>query len=160
WEEAQTPSLVPFAAPEIRSADLAALLLDCVQWGSTDPGSLSFIDPPPVAGIDAARAELMMLEALDAEGRITAIGRRLRALPLPPRLARMAIGAAELGHAEQAAEIAAVMVERGIGGNDVDLAQRLEDFRRDRSPRASDMRRLAAGWARMASAGRATKQSR
>ena len=44
------------------------------------------------------------------------------------------------------------MVERGLGGNDADLAHRLEAFRRDRSRRASDMRKLAAGWARMASA--------
>jgi ATP-dependent helicase HrpB len=43
-----------------------------------------------------------------------------------------------------------VIVERGLGGNDVDLAHRLENFRRDRSRRAQDMRRLASGWARMA----------
>jgi ATP-dependent helicase HrpB len=72
---------------------------------------------------------------------------------LPPRLARMVISAAGFGHAEEAAEIAAVMVERGLGGNDPDLAHRLDAFRRDRSHRAGDMRRLAAGWARMAAAG-------
>jgi ATP-dependent helicase HrpB len=43
-----------------------------------------------------------------------------------------------------------VIVERGLGGNDADLAHRLESFRRDRSRRAGDMRKLAAGWARMA----------
>ncbi len=105
------------------------------------------------AAIDAARADLGELGALDADGRITALGRRLRSLPLPPRLARMVIAAAELGHAREAAEIAAVIVERGLGGNDADLALRLEAFRRDRSRRAHDMRKLAAGWARMASAG-------
>ena len=152
WDEPQTQSLPAFAEPEIRSADLAALLLDCVEWGTPDPLSLPWIDPPSIAAIEAAREELMELEALDAEGRITAIGRRLRSLPLPPRLARMVISAAELGHAEEAAEIAAVMVERGLGGNDVDLAHRLEGFRRDRSRRSSDMRKLATGWARMANA--------
>ncbi len=92
------------------------------------------------------------MEALDEKGRITAAGKRLRSLPLPPRLARMVIAAAQLGHAEEAAEIAAVIVERGLGGNDADLAHRLEGFRRDRSRRACDMRKLAAGWARMARA--------
>ena len=72
----------------------------------------------------------------------------------------MVISAAELGHAEEAAEIAAVIVERGLGGNDADLAHRLEGFRRDRSRRASDMRKLAAGWARMASAGRSAQEPR
>ena len=74
-------------------------------------------------------------------------GKRLRALPLPPRLARMVLSAARLGEAQHAAEIAAVLVERGIGGNDSDLVTRLENFRRDRSRRADDLRRLARGWA-------------
>ena len=154
WDEPQTQSLAPFATPEIRSADLSGLLLDCAEWGATDPRSLSWLDPPTAAAIDGARAALMELEALDADGRITPVGRRLRSLPLPPRLARMVIAAAELGGAHEAAEIAAVIVERGLGGNDADLAHRLEEFRRDRSRRANDMRKLGAGWARMASAGR------
>src|SRR5215472_15936210 len=157
WDEAQTQSLPPFAEPEMRSADLAALLLDCAEWGTVDPRSLSWIDPPSAPAMDAAREELAELEALDKEGRITAIGRRLRSLPLPPRLARMVISAAEAGHAEAAADIAAVIVEHGLGGNDVDLAYRLESFRRDHSRRARDMGRLAAGWARMASGGRSLK---
>jgi ATP-dependent helicase HrpB len=158
WDEPQTQSLPAFAEPEIRSADLAALLLDCAEWGAADPRSLSWIDPPSAAAIDAAREELIELEALDAKGRITGIGRRLRALPLPPRLARMAIAAAELGHAQEAAEIAAVIVERALGGNDADLAHRLAGFRRDRSRRAGDMRKLAAGWARVAGAGRLARE--
>jgi ATP-dependent helicase HrpB len=153
WDEPQTLSLPAYAEPEIRSADLAGLLLDCAEWGTADPLSLSWLDPPPAAAIAAAREELTELEALDRRGRITAMGKRLRSLPLPPRLARMVISAAALGQAEEAAEIAAVMVERGLGGNDADLAHRLEGFCRDRSRRASDMRRLAAGWARAASAG-------
>jgi ATP-dependent helicase HrpB len=153
WDEPQTQSLPAYAEPEIRAADLSGLLLDCAEWGTPDPLTLPWLDPPPAAAIAAAREELTGLEALDGRGRITAMGKRLRSLPLPPRLARMAIAAAVLGHAEEAAEIAAVMVERGLGGNDADLAHRLEAFRRDRSRRASDMRKLAAGWARAASAG-------
>ena len=74
WDEPQTQSLPAFAEPEIRSADLAALLLDCAEWGTADPRSLSWLDPPSAAAIDAAREELTELEALDADGRITAIG--------------------------------------------------------------------------------------
>jgi ATP-dependent helicase HrpB len=153
WDEPQTQSLLAFAEPEIRSADLAPLLLDCAEWGAADPRALAWIDPPSAAAIDAAREELGELEALDADGRITAAGRWLRSLPLPPRLARMVIAAATLGQADDAADIAAVIVERGLGGNDVDLAHRLEAFRRDRGRRASDMRKLAAGWARTAGSG-------
>jgi ATP-dependent helicase HrpB len=160
WDEPQTQSLPAFAEPEIRCADLAGLLLDCAEWGTADPRALSWLDAPSAAAIDAAHEELIKLEALDTAGRITDTGRRLRALPLPPRLARMTLAAAELGRAEEAAEIAAVIVERGLGGNDADLAQRLDAFRQDRSRRASDMRKLAAGWARAATAGRASKGPR
>ena len=160
WDEPQTQSLPAFADPEIRSADLAGLLLDCAEWGTADPRSLSWIDPPSAAAIEAAREELTELEALDAEGRITAVGKRLRSLPLPPRLARMVVCAAEFGRAQEAAEIAAVIVERGLGGNDADLAHRLDGFSHDRSRRAGDMRKLAAAWARVASAGRSVQAPR
>lgn len=159
WDEPQTQSLPAYAEAEIRSADLSALLLDCAEWGASDPRSLRWLDPLPIAAIDAAREELMELAALDAEGRITAMGQRLRSLPLPPRLARMVISAAERGHAEEAADIAAVIVERGLGGNDVDLVHRLEGFRRDRSRRANDMRKLAANWARIAAKSAGSRQA-
>ncbi len=99
----------------------------------------------------AARSGLQEIGALDPDGRITDEGRRLRALPLPPRLARMVLKAGEHGNARAAAEIAAILVERGIGGNDIDLAVRLDNFRRDRSQRAENMRSLSRQWARTVS---------
>jgi ATP-dependent helicase HrpB len=150
WDEAETASLPAFSEPEIRAADLAPLLLDCTEWGVTDPRTLSWLDPPTLAALDAAREELEALGALEADGRLTDTGRRLRALPLPPRLAAMLLRAAEAGCEPEAADIAAVLVERGLGGNDTSLDQRLEAFRRDRSRRATDMRRMAEGWARTA----------
>lgn len=150
WPEAATGALEPFARPEILSADLAGLVLDCAAWGVSDPTALPFLDPPPAPALSEARAMLVDLGALDADGRLTATGRMLRALPLPPRLARMVARAAEAGHARTAAELAAVLVERGLGGDAVDLSERLDRFRRDRGGRAVDMRRLAEGWARQA----------
>ncbi len=61
------------------------------------------------------------LGAIDAEGRITERGRRLRELPLPPRIARMVVEAASAGEARLGADIAALLTERGLGGNDPDL---------------------------------------
>lgn len=149
WDEPQTASLKPFTEPEIRSADLSGLLLDCAEWGVTDLGCLSWLDPPATSAVQAARLDLQAIGTLDPEGRITPEGRRVRALPLPPRLARMVLAAGNLDaeSARDAAEIAAVLVERGIGGNDTDLDHRVTQFRRDRSRRSQDMRRLAAGWA-------------
>jgi ATP-dependent helicase HrpB len=150
WEEAATGALEPFARPEILSADLAPLLLDCAAWGVADPTRLAFLDAPPAAALKEARLLLRELGAIDGEGRITPAGRDLRALPLPPRLARMVVAAAANGQARAAADLAAVLVERGLGGDSVDLGERVDRFRRDRSRRAEDMRRLAEGWARTA----------
>jgi ATP-dependent helicase HrpB len=147
WDEPQTAALEAYSRPEILASDLSPLLLDLASWGVTDPAQLAFLDPPPKPALSEARALLEELGALDADGRLTAEGRRLRALSLPPRLARMIVDAAPLGAAELAAEIAAVLTERGLGGDSVDLEARLMNFRRDRSPRASAARQLAGRWA-------------
>ena len=95
WDEPQTGSLEPYTRPEILSADLSSFVLDLAQWGVSDPGKLAFLDPPPAAALSEAKALLTELGAIDAQGRITEEGRKLRALPLPPRLARMVVDAAE-----------------------------------------------------------------
>ena len=150
WAEPETQSLPAHAEPEIRNADLSPLLLDCAAWGVADPLTLSWLDPPPAAALSAAREELTGLGLIDATGQLTAAGKSANRLPLPPRLAAMLLAAAAEGSAGTAADIAAVLVERGLGGNDTDIATRLSRFRSDRGRRAEDMRRLARGWARLA----------
>jgi ATP-dependent helicase HrpB len=147
WDEPQTASLELYARPEMLSADLSGMLLDLAQWGETDPAKLAFLDAPPSSALTEARALLIELGALDANGRITDEGRKLRQLPLPPRLARMVVNAASEGAERRAADIAALLSERGLGGNDVDLGHRLDLFRRDNSRRGEDARRMAKRWA-------------
>ena len=71
----------------------------------------------------------------------------MRALALPPRLARMIVDSDRFGAGEAAAEIAAVLTERGLGGDSVDLDRALDQFRRDRAQRASSARDMARRWA-------------
>jgi ATP-dependent helicase HrpB len=146
WDEPQTGSLEPYTRPEILSADLSSFVLDLAQWGTTDPGKLTFLDVPPAPALNEAKALLADLGAIDAAGRITDEGRKLRALPLPTRLARMVVDACAGGAGEQAAIIAAVITERGLGGDDVDLRHRLDQFRRDRSSRAEEARAMVKRW--------------
>ena len=143
WEEAANGGLATYAPPEILSADLTGFALDLASWGVADPATLKFLDPPPRAAMAEARALLTNLSALDPEGRITDEGRAIAKLALAPRLARMLIDSARVGRAELAADIAVLLTERGLGGDAVDLTHRLTGFRRDRSPRAEDARRLA-----------------
>jgi ATP-dependent helicase HrpB len=147
WDEPQTASLAPYTQPEILSADLSSLVLDLAQWGVADPSALSFLDPPPLPAWKEAKSLLSELNALDGDGRITAEGKSLRALALPPRLARMIVDSHRVGSGEAAAEIAAIVTERGLGGDSVDLEYRRDQFRRDRSPRAASARDLARRWA-------------
>jgi len=158
WDEPQTASLPAYTQPEILSADLSSLLLDCAQWGVADPATLSFLDPPPQPALKEARDLLRELGALDADGRITDEGKRLRALALPPRLARMIVDSESYGMAQQAAEIAAILTERGLGGDSVDLEVRRDQFRRDRSQRAQSARDMARRWAAQVSSSSTTEQ--
>jgi len=153
WDEPQTASLAAYTQPEILSADLSSLVLDLAQWGVSDPSTLAFLDSPPAPALKEARELLRELGALDAEGRITDEGKSLRALALPPRLARMIVDSHRLGAGRAAAEIAAVLTERGLGGDHVDLDVRLESFRRDRSQRAEAARGQARRWASQVTAG-------
>ncbi len=150
WDEPQTASLEAFAQPEILAADLSSFVLDLAQWGVSDPGTLVFLDPPPAAALSEARTLLADLGAIDTAGRITAEGKLLNRMPLPPRLARMVVDAGREGAGRRAAEIAAIISERSLGGTDVDLRHRLDALARDRAPRADEARRMARRWAEMA----------
>jgi ATP-dependent helicase HrpB len=146
WEAAATAGLPRFDPPEILEADLSGLVLAAGIWGVADPRDLTWIDPPPAAAIEEARARLAAFGALE-DARPTAHGRAMAALPLPPRLAHMLLRASERGLARIAAEVAVLLSERGLGGNDPDLDQRLRRWRTDRGPKAEAARGLARRWA-------------
>lgn len=148
WEEASHAGRAPFDPPEMLVSDLAPLALTLAQWGAGDVGGMAWIDAPPVPAMAAAWALLAELGALDGEGRITPHGAAMAALPLEPRLAHMLIIAAQTGAEEEAAQLALLLQERGLGGRGEDLALRLDRWRGDRSARAEASRKLAGGWAR------------
>jgi ATP-dependent helicase HrpB len=78
----------PAIDPEITQVDLSGLALELAAWGVSDPKELAWLDPPPAAAWSEAVTLLETLGALTA-GRLTDTGRRMVALPLHPRLARM-----------------------------------------------------------------------
>ena len=149
WEEAATASLPAHDPPEILEADLSSLLLTCSLWGESDPSRLPFLDPPPAAGLAEARQRLHRLGAIDGDGRVTDHGRAIARLPLEPRLAHMLIKAGECEFAFDAAVVAVLVTERGLGGTDPDLEVRLRRWRSERGPRAKVAADLAERWARL-----------
>ncbi len=114
WSEGQQAELLPQAPPEIRSADLAALLLELACWGETVPERLTWLDPPSPAHLHQARELLQELTALDEGGKPTRLGQRMVRMPLSPRLARLVLAAEEDHSAALGCELAALLSERDL----------------------------------------------
>ncbi|RXT17272.1 ATP-dependent helicase HrpB [Rhizobium leguminosarum] len=143
WHRGQTAALPAFTPPQILSSDLSGLVLDLAHWGVQDPASLAFVDQPPETTLREARVLLGQLGALDKDGALTARGKVMRDLALPPRLAAMVVSAGEAGQARDAAMIAVLLTEQGLGGTSVDIEERLRRFKAERGERAEASRRLA-----------------
>jgi ATP-dependent helicase HrpB len=134
WSEGTQASLAAQTPPEILHADLGPLALELACWGANDAASLRWLDPPPAAALAQARDLLRSLEAIDAQGRVTAHGRQLASVGAHPRLAHMLLRAREAGAARLAAELAAILSERDVlrterGARDVDLRLRVAALR-------------------------------
>jgi ATP-dependent helicase HrpB len=134
WSESQHAALLPQAPAEILEADLAPLALELACWGATDARTLAWLDPPPAATLAQARNLLERLEALDARGRVTPLGRDMAALGVHPRLAHLMLRARDLGQARLGCELAALLSERDSvrtdrDAPDPDLRTRLEALR-------------------------------
>ncbi len=150
WEEASQAGRAAFDPPEMLTSDLAPLLLSLAQWGAADPAALPWLDPPPSAALAAATETLRSLSALDDTGKITPHGRSMAALPMGPQLAHMLLYAAQHGAARDAALLALLLQERGLGGRGEDLAARLDRWKGERGGRAEASRKLAGRWERVA----------
>lgn len=149
WEEAGHAGRPEFTPAEILQADLTPLLLRLAKWGTANPQTLPWLDPPPEASVAAARAALEALGAL-AEGRITPLGEAIASLPMAPDQAAAVLQGARAGCAEDTARLVMLLQERGLGGRGEDLLQRLARWRGDRAPRSVAAARIAEGWAAQA----------
>ncbi len=86
-----------FTDPEIRRTNLAAVILRMAELGLGRVEDFPFVEPPEPRYVTDGYRLLQELGAVDAERRITPLGRRLARLPVDPRYARMLLAAAELG---------------------------------------------------------------
>ncbi len=148
WSDSIQHGLVPQSPPEIRGADLAPLALELALWGARDSAKLKWLDPPPAAAMAQARELLQELDALDAEGRITDMGRAMAKLPVHPRLAHMLLRARDMGQGALAADLAALISERDILRGDAarscDISDRVEIMHRMRAGNRSGGADVAA----------------
>jgi ATP-dependent helicase HrpA len=98
-----------FTDPEILRTSLAAVILQMAARGLGEVEQFPFLDPPDRRQVRDGVLLLQELGALDAEQRLTPLGRRLARLPVDPRFGRMVLEADRLGCAEEAIVIAAAL---------------------------------------------------
>ena len=99
---------------EVHRADLAETALELHAAGVADLNKFNWFEHPPQLAIEAAESLLVAIGAVDAQGAVTAVGRRMLRFPLHPRQSRMLVEAQSRGVGEQACVIAALIGERDI----------------------------------------------
>lgn len=98
-----------FDIPEILRADLAEALLVLAHL-RVQPEPQFWLTPPEPAQVTQALELLRDLGALAGQS-LTSLGQQMVQLPLPPRLARLAMEAAQRGVGEQGAQLAAMLAD-------------------------------------------------
>ena len=163
WTKASEHLMAEQRKPEIEEADLAPMLLDTAAFGESDAEALPWLTIPPRAGVFKAKELLTALGAIDENGNITSIGKRMATLPCHPRIARMILATTNLttstshhNNTSLACDIAALLEEKDplseTGGTDLTL--RLSALRTARRKkqlgRWQRIAKIAAEYRRMA----------
>ena len=163
WTKASEHLMAEQRKPEIEEADLAPMLLDTAAFGESDAEALPWLTMPPRAGVFKAKELLTALGAIDENGNITSIGKRMATLPCHPRIARMILATTNLttstshhNNTSLACDIAALLEEKDplseSGGTDLTL--RLSALRAARRKkqlgRWQRIAKIAAEYRRMA----------
>ena len=163
WTKASEHLMAEQRKPEIEETDLAPMLLDTAAFGESDAEALPWLTMPPRAGVFKAKELLTALGAIDENGNITSIGKRMATLPCHPRIARMILATTNLttstshhNNTSLACDIAALLEEKDplseTGGTDLTL--RLSALRTARRKkqlgRWQRIAKIAAEYRRMA----------
>lgn len=114
WTEADDRGRRERETPEVARLELSATVLELRAWGLRDVGGFAWLDAPPPAALERADRLLRQLGAVDAEGSVTAVGRRMLARAVPPRLARLLVESEARQCVAEAATLAALASERDI----------------------------------------------
>ncbi|MCX6181291.1 MAG: ATP-dependent helicase HrpB [Bacteroidetes bacterium] len=138
WSKPMHAKLPDHRTPEIAEADLTSLVLDLAMWGVHDINSLTWLTLPPSFNVKLATDLLEELNAIE-NGRITAHGKKMQALPCHPRVAHMMLMAEEHDKIHLAADVAALLEERDPLGKEagIDINLRIEALRRQRQLNSS-----------------------
>lgn len=113
-EAAYRNEMLPNSIPDIQRTNLAATILQLKAMGVNDLLSFDFMDPPPAPTMLTALESLYALSALDDEGLLTRLGRKMADFPMEPPLAKMLIASVELGCSEEILSIVAMLSVQSV----------------------------------------------
>ncbi len=140
WGEDKQRSLREFQTEEVVSADLTGMLLELLQWGSSDFDQVNWLTPPPKPHFDSAMNMLKALGMASEKG-LTELGTKAVNVGLPPRLSALLLRAEGAVEQSLACDLAALLADRDIfqhssrSGSGVDITERLlaiQDYRVDK----------------------------
>jgi ATP-dependent RNA helicase DHR2 len=95
YTEAEYLKLPEADLPEILRSDVAEAILTMKARGVQDVLSFPLMDPPEVDAVEKALFALHSIGALDDDGELNEMGRKMARFPLPPAYGRVLVAAAE-----------------------------------------------------------------
>ncbi|KAF9439217.1 DEAH-box ATP-dependent RNA helicase prp22 [Entomortierella beljakovae] len=113
-EAAYRNEMLPNPIPEIQRTNLAMIVLTLKAMGINDLINFDFMDPPPVQTLLTALEQLFALSALDAEGLLTRLGRKMAVFPMEPPLAKMLILSTDLNCSEEILTIVSMLSVQNV----------------------------------------------
>ncbi|GAB1315803.1 DEAH-box ATP-dependent RNA helicase prp22 [Madurella fahalii] len=108
-EAAYQSEMIPTTVPEIQRTNMANTALLLKAMGINNIPAFPFMDPPSTGAVHSALHLLFDLGALDDEGLLTSLGRRMADFPVDPPLARALIASAEKGCSAEMLSITAML---------------------------------------------------
>lgn len=113
-EAAYKDEMLPTAIPEIQRSNLSMTVLTMKAMGINDLLNFDFMDPPPPQTLVTALEQLYNLGALDEEGLLTRLGRKMAEFPLDPPVSKMLIASVDLGCSEEILTIIGMLSAQNI----------------------------------------------
>ncbi|KAK9814683.1 hypothetical protein WJX72_009734 [[Myrmecia] bisecta] len=113
-ESAFKNEMLPLSVPEIQRTNLGMTVLTMKAMGINDMLGFDFMDPPPPATLVSALEQLYNLGALDEEGLLTRLGRKMAEFPLEPPVSKMLIASVDLGCSEEILTIVGMLSAQNI----------------------------------------------
>ncbi|KAJ8683658.1 hypothetical protein QAD02_019450 [Eretmocerus hayati] len=113
-ERAYRDEMLPTPVPEIQRTNLATTVLQLKTMGINDLLHFDFMDAPPVESLIMALESLHSLSALDDEGLLTRLGRRMAEFPLEPNLSKMLIMSVHLQCSDEILTIVSMLSVQNV----------------------------------------------